>query len=86
MPRPHVPDTSRAHRRHIADNGTVIRLYLIVFLALALLSWAAPWLRRLGLGRRPGDVRYRLLGRAWDLPVASTRVISLAVGLLARFL
>ena len=64
----------------------MIRLYLIVFLALVVLSWASPWLRRLGFGRLPGDMRFRLLGREWDLPVASTLIVSLVVGLLARFL
>jgi hypothetical protein len=63
----------------------MIRLYLVVFVVLALLSWAAPWLQRFGFGRLPGDWRFRLLGREWNLPVASTLVVSLVVGLIAKF-
>ena len=64
----------------------MIRLYILVFLALAVLSWLTPWLRRFGLGRLPGDLRFRWLGRDWSLPVASTIVLSLLVTAIARFL
>jgi len=50
----------------------MIRLYLVVFLVLILLSWAAPWLSRFGLGRLPGDLHWRWRGRDWHLPVTST--------------
>ncbi|WPB56472.1 DUF2905 domain-containing protein [Xylophilus sp. GOD-11R] len=50
----------------------MIRLYLVVFLVLILISWAAPWLGRFGLGRLPGDLHWRWRGREWHLPVTST--------------
>jgi len=34
------------------------------------------------LGRLPGDFRFRLFGREWYLPVASTLVLSFVVSLL----
>lgn len=63
----------------------MIRLYLLVFVVLALVSWLTPWLRRLGLGRLPGDLRFRWLGREWNLPVASTIILSLLLTALAKF-
>jgi hypothetical protein len=62
----------------------MIRIYLLVFVVLALVSWLTPWLRRLGLGRLPGDLHFRLLGRDWNLPVASTIVLSLLLTAIAK--
>ena len=64
----------------------MIRWFAIVFLALVLLSGLTPWLRRLGLGKLPGDLRFRLFGREWDIPLASTVLLTLAVGLIDRLL
>jgi hypothetical protein len=55
----------------------LIRWLLIVFLALILFSGLRPWLEKLGLGRLPGDLRFRLFGREWFLPFASSVVLSL---------
>ncbi|PWW45671.1 DUF2905 domain-containing protein [Melaminivora alkalimesophila] len=64
----------------------MLRWLIVVFLALVLIEGLAPWLRRLGLGRLPGDLRFRLLGREWSVPLASTVVLSLVVGLLLKWL
>ena len=64
----------------------MIRWLLVVFLALMLLSWLSPLLRRLGFGRLPGDLRFRWLGRDWDVPLASTLLLSFGVSLLAKLL
>lgn len=52
--------------------------------ALFLFSGAMPWLRRLGIGRLPGDFNFRLFGREWSIPLMSTIVLSLAAALIAR--
>ena len=54
----------------------MIRWVIAVFLALVVLNGLTPWLRKLGLGRLPGDFRFRLLGRDWDIPLASTLILS----------
>ena len=59
---------------------------IAVALALFLFSWLTPWLRRIGFGRLPGDFRFRLFGREIDIPLASTVLLSLVAGLLARLL
>ena len=41
----------------------MIRWVIVVFLALVLISGLSPLLRRLGIGRLPGDFHFRLFGR-----------------------
>ena len=62
------------------------RWLLAVFVVLVLLDGVAPWLRRLGLGRLPGDFQFRLLGRTWFIPLASTVLISVLLSWLVRLL
>jgi hypothetical protein len=52
--------------------------WLIVFLiAFLVFNGLQGWLRRVGLGRLPGDLRFRLAGRDWYLPLASSLLLSL---------
>jgi len=64
----------------------MIRWLLVVFIALAVFSAALPWLEKLGIGRLPGDLRFRLFGRVWSLPFASTILLSTLVFLAVRLL
>lgn len=52
------------------------RWFFIILLALLLISWLMPWLNKIGLGRLPGDLRFRLFGRDWNLPLTSTLLLS----------
>lgn len=54
----------------------MLRWMLVIFLALLLISWATPLLQKMGLGRLPGDLRFRAFGRDWFLPIASTVLLS----------
>jgi hypothetical protein len=55
----------------------MIRWLLVIFLALLIFSGFKPWLEKLGLGRLPGDFRFRIGGREWFVPLASSVVLSL---------
>jgi hypothetical protein len=57
---------------------------LTTFLALLVLTALQPWLQRLGIGRLPGDLRFKVKGKEVLLPFTSTVVLSLALMLLAR--
>lgn len=60
----------------------MIRWVLTIFLALIVFSAAMPWLEKLGIGRLPGDVRFKLFGRQVFLPFASTLLLSMiAIGI-----
>jgi hypothetical protein len=51
--------------------------WLIVFiLAMSLIGWFTPLLRRLGLGRLPGDIRLVRNGREYHFPLASSLLLS----------
>jgi len=62
----------------------VIRWLLVVFLALLLFSGLRSWLEKLGLGKLPGDFRFRLFGREWFIPFASSVVLSLIAMVLVK--
>jgi len=64
----------------------MIKWLLTLLLALVVLSLLTPWLRRHGLGRLPGDVQLHWRGRQWQLPIASTLLLSAAATLLGRLL
>jgi hypothetical protein len=55
----------------------MIRWLIVIFLALLLFSGLRQWLEKLGLGRLPGDVRFRLFGREIFIPLASSVLLSM---------
>lgn len=63
----------------------MIRWLLVVFLALILFSGLRPWLEKLGLGKLPGDFRFRLFGREWFVPLASSILLSLLAMAIMKF-
>ncbi|MBN9460644.1 MAG: DUF2905 family protein [Burkholderiales bacterium] len=64
----------------------MLKWLLVVVLALAVFSGLMPLLRRLGLGRLPGDFEFRAFGREWAIPLTSTVLLSLLAALLAKLL
>jgi hypothetical protein len=63
----------------------MIRWMIVIFLALMLISWLTPLLHKLGFGRLPGDLRFRLFGREWFIPLTTTILLSFAASLIAKF-
>jgi len=89
--RTHCDAADRIRERHhdpVAASGEpfVIRWLLVVFVALLLFNGARSWLEKIGLGRLPGDFRFRLFGREWFLPFASSVLLSLLAMLLIKLL
>jgi len=54
-----------------------VRWLLVFLLAFVLFNGLAAWLRRIGLGRLPGDFSFRWRGREVYVPLASSLVLSL---------
>ena len=51
--------------------------WLIVFLLACLVfNGLQGWLRRIGLGKLPGDFSFKLRGREWFVPLTSSVVLS----------
>ncbi|HMS04264.1 MAG TPA: DUF2905 domain-containing protein [Burkholderiaceae bacterium] len=64
----------------------MFRWLLVIFLALMLIDWLMPVLRKLGFGALPGDFRFKLFGREWFIPLTTTVILSLVAGLIAKVL
>ena len=64
----------------------MFRWLLVVFLALLLLQGLSPWLNKLGFGRLPGDMRFRLFGREFFIPLTTIIILSMVCALIARLI
>jgi hypothetical protein len=62
----------------------MIRWLLVIFLALMIFSGLQRWLEKLGLGKLPGDFRFRLAGRNWFIPLTSSVLLSFIAMLIAK--
>jgi hypothetical protein len=63
-----------------------VKWLIATAVALFLFSGAMPFLRKLGIGRLPGDFNFRLFGRDWSIPLMSTILLSIVAALVARFI
>jgi hypothetical protein len=59
-----------------------VRWLLVFLLASLIFSGLNDWLRKIGLGRLPGDFTFRWRGRDIHLPLTSSLVLSLIAGLI----
>lgn len=53
-----------------------MRLLLVLLLTALIFNRFGDWLGRFGLGRLPGDLRFRIGRREWHLPVGSSLVLT----------
>jgi len=63
-----------------------MRFVITLFLGLIVLAALQPWLHKLGIGRLPGDLRFRIGKREILLPFASTLLLTLLVFLVGRLI
>ena len=54
----------------------MLKWLVVLMLALALIGWFTPLLRRIGLGRLPGDLHFVRNGREYSFPFASSLLLS----------
>jgi hypothetical protein len=62
-----------------------MRWLLVFLLACLLFNVLQGWLAKIGLGRLPGDFRFRAGGRDWFVPLTSSVVLTVlasVIGLL----
>jgi hypothetical protein len=55
-------------------------------IALVVFSGVMPLLKRIGIGRLPGDLNFRAFGRDWSIPITSTVLLSLGAAVVARLI
>jgi Protein of unknown function (DUF2905) len=59
-----------------------MRWMLIFLLACLVFNSLHGWLKKIGLGHLPGDFSFRLRGRDWHVPLASSVVLTVLAMLL----
>jgi hypothetical protein len=64
----------------------MIRWLIVILLVLIVLNGVTPWLQKLGFGRLPGDVRFKIFGREIFLPFATTIILSLVAAGISKVL
>ena len=64
----------------------MLKWLLAIVIALLLFGGLSPWLRRMGLGRLPGDISFERDGRRYEFPIGSTILLSLLATLLFHML
>lgn len=64
----------------------MIRWFIVIFLALMFISWLTPLLQKLGFGKLPGDLRFRLFGRDWFVPLTTTIFLSFVASLISQLI
>ncbi|KNZ32499.1 MAG: hypothetical protein AD742_12240 [Methylibium sp. NZG] len=62
----------------------MIRWLIVVFLALLIFSGLHRWLEKIGLGKFPGDFRFRLFGREFFVPLTSSVLLSFIALLISQ--
>jgi hypothetical protein len=62
-----------------------MRWLLVFLLACLLFNVLHGWLRRIGLGRLPGDLHFRAGGREWFVPFTSSVVLTVLMALIGLF-
>lgn len=64
----------------------MLKWLLVVAIAVIVIGLLGPRLARYGLGRLPGDFRFRKNGREYYLPITSTILLSAVLTLIARLI
>jgi hypothetical protein len=61
--------------------------WLIVFLlAFVVFNGLSHWLKKIGLGRLPGDFSFRIGERDWYVPLASSVILSVLALIIGTFI
>ncbi len=64
----------------------MLRWIFVIFLALVLINAFSPFLRRMGFGKLPVDLHFKLFGREWYFPLATTLVLSFIASAVSHML
>ncbi len=62
-----------------------MRWLIVFFLVLILFGGLQRWLRKIGLGRLPGDFTLRFWGREFYVPLASSLLLSFVAMLIGHW-
>ena len=60
-----------------------MRWVIVFLLATLVFNVLHGWMTKIGLGRLPGDISFKVRGRTWHLPLASSIVLSVLMAIIA---
>ena len=63
-----------------------MRWIVVIFVLLLVLLTCIPTLRKWGLGRLPGDIYFRFLGREIEIPLMSTILLAAIAMLVGKLI
>jgi hypothetical protein len=63
-----------------------MRWLLVFLLACLLFNGLQGWLKKIGLGKLPGDFSFHVRGREWYVPLASSVVLSVLAMIIGLFI
>jgi hypothetical protein len=69
-----------------AKRKNMIRWMIVIFLMLVFISALTPWLNKLGFGKLPGDLRFKLFGKERYIPLTTTILLSLIASLISQII
>ena len=64
----------------------MLRWLVVIFFTLVLINGLMPFLTRFGFGKLPGDLRFKLFGREWFLPLSTTLLLSFVASSVSKFI
>ncbi|HXD04991.1 MAG TPA: DUF2905 domain-containing protein [Burkholderiaceae bacterium] len=64
----------------------MLRWLIVMVVTLLVFNGLEPWLRRIGLGRLPGDLHFRIGEREISLPIATCVLLSFLAMLIGKLL
>ena len=64
----------------------MIRWMIVIFLTLVFISALTPWLNKLGFGKLPGDLRFKLFGKERYIPLTTTILLSLVASIVSQLI
>ena len=76
----------RAATGSIGCDEPAMRFVVTLFIGLVVLAALQPWLQKIGIGRLPGDLRFRIGKREVLLPFASTLLLTVLVFLVGKLI
>ena len=69
-----------------AKRKNMIRWMIVIFLMLVFISALTPWLNKLGFGKLPGDLRFKLFGKERYIPLTTTILLSLVASIVSQLI
>ena len=64
----------------------MLRWLVVIFFTLILINALMPVLTRFGFGKLPGDLRFKLFGKDWFLPVSTTLLLTFLASAVSKLI